>query len=92
MHARMTVTNKASITSYAIVKFMMIVHVFVLSVVFTYCAHPCCFVFVFFQTADYLRTHTYAHVPGNKYPLLIQYYTLLEQCIEQGATVKVSQN
>ena len=43
----------------------------------------------FFQTADYLRTHTYDHVPGNKYPLLVQYYTLLEQCIEQGATVKV---
>lgn len=48
-----------------------------------------CILFSTFQTADYLRSHTYANVPGNKYPLLIQYFTLLEQCIEQGATVKV---
>ena len=46
--------------------------------------------YVIMQTADYLRNHTYPNVPGNKYILLIQYFTFLEQCIEHGATIEVS--
>lgn len=65
--------------------------VLVQSVLSLYCVHACYGLF-FFQTADYLKSHTYANVPGNKYPLLIQYFTLLEQCIEHGASIKVSDN